>query len=94
MSGPLTEQGMILGTLNYMAPEQVEGKQSDARSDMFSFGAVLYEMVSGARAFEGESPANVMAAVLGARPAISVPAPAPRAGHARAAGSALSGQGS
>jgi serine/threonine protein kinase len=64
VSGPLTGQGMILGTLNYMAPEQVEGKQSDARSDMFSFGAVLYEMVSGARAFEGGNPATVMAAVL------------------------------
>jgi serine/threonine protein kinase len=63
-SGSLTEEGAIVGTLNYMSPEQVEGKDADARSDIFSFGAVIYEMITGARAFEGESPAHVMAAVL------------------------------
>jgi serine/threonine-protein kinase len=56
--------GAILGTLPYMAPEQLEGKETDARSDIFSFGAVLYEMVAGRRAFEGESEANIAAAIL------------------------------
>jgi eukaryotic-like serine/threonine-protein kinase len=64
VSESLTAKGTIVGTLHYMAPEQIEGNETDARSDLFSFGAVLYEMVSGARAFEAESPASVMAAVL------------------------------
>jgi len=56
----LTEQGTILGTAQYMAPEQLEGKPSDARSDIFSFGAVLYEMFTGKKAFEGGSRASVI----------------------------------
>ncbi len=49
---PLTQEGSILGTFQYMAPEQLEGKEADARTDIFAFGAVLYEMVTGKRAFE------------------------------------------
>ncbi len=67
-SGSLTEEGMIVGTLHYMAPEQLEGKAVDARADLFAFGAVLYEMTTGRRAFEGTSPASVMAAVLDSEP--------------------------
>ena len=54
-SHPLTAQGMVVGTFQYMSPEQVEGKEADARSDIFAFGAVLYEMATGKRAFEGKS---------------------------------------
>ena len=61
---PLTEEGAVLGTFPYMAPEQVEGGETDARSDLFALGAVLYEMATGRRAFEGKSAASVMAAVL------------------------------
>ena len=51
----LTAEGSILGTLQYMAPEQLEGKEADARSDIFAFGCVLYEMITGRMAFEGDS---------------------------------------
>ncbi|MDX1632719.1 MAG: protein kinase, partial [Thermoanaerobaculia bacterium] len=60
----LTEEGALLGTFPYMSPEQVEGGQADARSDVFALGAVLYEMATGRRAFGGESAASVMSAVL------------------------------
>ena len=56
-TSPLTGQGTILGTLQYMAPEQLEGKEADARTDIFAFGAVVYEMVTGKKAFEGKSQA-------------------------------------
>ena len=59
-----TEPGTVLGTVGYMSPEQVQGKPADARSDIFSFGAVLYEMLSGRRAFKGESAAETMHAIL------------------------------
>jgi eukaryotic-like serine/threonine-protein kinase len=61
---PLTAEGVILGTFQYMSPEQVEGKEADARSDVFALGAVLYEMATGKRAFEGKTTASVIAAVL------------------------------
>src|SRR5580658_8219458 len=63
-SHPLTAQGTVVGTFQYMSPEQIEGKPADARSDIFALGAVLYEMVTGKRAFEGKTPASAMAAVL------------------------------
>ncbi len=61
---PPTAAGTLLGTVPYMAPEQLEGKEADARSDIFSFGAVLYEMLAGKRAFDGQSQVSVMAAIL------------------------------
>jgi eukaryotic-like serine/threonine-protein kinase len=68
----LTAQGTILGTLQYMAPEQLEGKEADPRTDIFTFGALLFEMATACRAFEGKSQANLIAAILGAEsPAIS-----------------------
>lgn len=63
-AAPLTVEGAIMGTVNYMSPEQAEGLKVDARSDIFSFGAVLYEMVTGQRAFEGESTVATLSAVL------------------------------
>jgi serine/threonine protein kinase len=59
-----TNPGVIMGTVGYMSPEQVKGRQVDQRSDIFSFGAILYEMLSGRRAFHGESPAETMSAIL------------------------------
>ena len=59
-----TEAGIVLGTAGYMSPEQVRGSTVDARSDIFAFGAILYEMLSGKRAFHGESPADTMSAIL------------------------------
>ena len=53
-----------MGTVGYMAPEQVRGKAADARSDLFAFGAILYEMISGKRAFHGETAADTMSAIL------------------------------
>jgi serine/threonine protein kinase len=64
-NSPVTEKGMVIGTFQYMSPEQVQGKQVDGRSDIFSLGAVLYEMVTGKRAFEGKShQLSVAAAIL------------------------------
>ena len=67
-STSLTAQGTIVGTIRYMSPEQVEGRDTDHRSDLFSFGAVVYEMVTGRPAFEGSSPASTMAAILEREP--------------------------
>jgi serine/threonine protein kinase len=64
----VTQKGAIVGTLHYMSPEQVQGKETDARSDIFSFGLVLYEMLTGRRAIEGESAASVMAGILEREP--------------------------
>jgi len=65
----LTAEGSILGTLQYMAPEQLEGKEADARTDLFAFGAVVYEMLTGKRAFEGKSQASLIAAIMEHDPA-------------------------
>jgi eukaryotic-like serine/threonine-protein kinase len=65
----LTVQGAILGTFQYMAPEQLEGHEADARTDIFAFGAVLYEMVTGKKAFEGQSQASLIGAILEREPA-------------------------
>jgi len=65
---PLTATGAIVGTMQYMAPEQIEGKGADARSDIFTFGALLYEMVTGKRAFNGKSQLSVASAILGREP--------------------------
>src|SRR3979490_1464242 len=67
-SDPLTAEGSIVGTLQYMAPEQLEGKEVDARTDIFAFGAVVYEMATGKRAFEGKSQASLIAAILEREP--------------------------
>ena len=66
---PVTEEGAIIGTFQYMSPEQVEGKELDARSDIFSLGAVLYEMLTGKRAFDGKSQLSVASAILEKEPA-------------------------
>src|SRR5512141_1830756 len=63
-SSPLTERGTVLGTFQYMAPEQLEGGEADARSDIFAFGAVLYEMATGKKAFEGKSQASLIGSIL------------------------------
>jgi Tol biopolymer transport system component len=61
---PLTSAGMVIGTIQYMAPEQIEGKEADARSDVFALGTVLYEMATGKRPFEGKSQISVASAIL------------------------------
>jgi serine/threonine protein kinase len=68
-SSPVTAQGTIVGTFQYMSPEQIEGKELDGRSDIFSLGAVLYEMVTGQRAFPGKSQLSVASAILEKEPA-------------------------
>jgi Tol biopolymer transport system component len=69
MSRSLTAEGTIVGTFQYLAPETLEGQEADARSDIFAFGAMLYEMATGKRAFEGKSQASVIAAILEREPA-------------------------
>jgi serine/threonine protein kinase len=76
MPRAITQQGTILGTFQYMAPEQLEGKDADARSDIFSFGAVLYEMATGKKAFDGKSQAALISSILKDEPpAVSASAP-------------------
>src|SRR5271154_6491561 len=65
---PLTAQGMVLGTFQYMSPEQLEGKDAASRSDIFALGAVLYEMASGRPAFTGKSQASIVASILASDP--------------------------
>jgi eukaryotic-like serine/threonine-protein kinase len=64
----ITAQGTIVGTLHYMSPEQINGEDADARSDIWAFGCVLYEMLTGRKAFEGSSPASLIAAIMNAVP--------------------------
>ncbi len=64
----LTAEGTILGTLQYMAPEQLEAEEADSRTDIFAFGAVVYEMATGKKAFEGKSQASLIAAIMGQEP--------------------------
>ena len=64
LSAPMTIEGTMMGTVNYMSPEQAEGRKVDTRSDIFSFGAVLYEMLTGQPAFKGSSPLSTLSAVL------------------------------
>jgi len=68
MGSNLTQEGTILGTFQYMAPEQLEGKEADARTDIFAFGALLYEMATGKKAFSGESHALLISSIMAAEP--------------------------
>ena len=68
LTSELTATGTVLGTVQYMAPEQLEGKEIDARTDIFAFGSVVYEMVTARKAFEGQSQASVIASILGHDP--------------------------
>jgi Tol biopolymer transport system component len=68
-ASPLTQKGTVVGTFQYMAPEVLQGAEADARSDIFSFGCVLYEMFTGRRAFEGKSQFSVLGAILDKEPA-------------------------
>src|SRR3954471_11723500 len=67
-AAPATEPGVVMGTLGYMSPEQVKGKSADARSDIFAFGAILYEALSGTRAFHRDTAAETMSAILREEP--------------------------
>jgi eukaryotic-like serine/threonine-protein kinase len=67
-SAPLTAEGTIVGTFQYMAPEQLDGIEADARTDIFAFGAVLYEMVTGRRAFEGKTKSSLIASIVERQP--------------------------
>jgi len=89
VAAPLTAEGTILGTFQYMAPEQLEGGEADARGDIWALGCVLYEMASGRRAFEGRSQASLIAAILERQPAPL--SEAPSGAPPSAAGSAPTG---
>ena len=77
---PLTTEGTVVGTLQYMAPEQLEGKDAEARTDIFALGAVIYEMITGEKAFKGKSHASLISAIMSsepvpiARPEVTMPA--------------------
>jgi len=69
-SAPLTAEGMIVGTLQYMAPEQLKGKEADARTDIFAFGTILYEMATGRKAFQGDSQASLISDIMSSEPSL------------------------
>ncbi|MCC6652869.1 MAG: serine/threonine protein kinase, partial [Candidatus Eisenbacteria bacterium] len=69
VASPLTAEGAIVGTFQYMSPEQLEGREADSRSDLWALGCVLYEMATGKRAFEGRSQASLITAIMGSQPA-------------------------
>ena len=69
VASPLTAEGAIVGTFQYMSPEQLEGREADSRSDLWALGCVLYEMTTGRRAFEGRSQASLITAIMGSQPA-------------------------
>jgi eukaryotic-like serine/threonine-protein kinase len=79
----MTEMGMILGTAAYMAPEQARGRPVDKRADIWAFGCVLFEMLTGRRAFEGDDVSSTLAKVLEREPSLDqVPASVPSSVHA------------
>src|SRR5262249_46301749 len=69
-ASPLTAEGTIVGTWQYLSPEQLEGMEATARSDIFAFGAMLYEMITGRRAFDARSQAGLIAAIMGSQPPV------------------------
>ena len=87
--GRHTPEGTIVGTAAYMSPEQAQGKPVDARSDIFSFGAMLYEMISGRRAFQGDNHMSTLAAILEKEPGAARRTRFPHPARARARGHAL-----
>ena len=91
---PLTDEGQVVGTLQYMAPEQLEGRAVDARTDLFAFGALVHEMATGRKAFEATSQASLVAAILGAEPPADLGAAAALATRARPRRQEMPGQGS
>jgi Tol biopolymer transport system component/tRNA A-37 threonylcarbamoyl transferase component Bud32 len=78
-AGPVTEEGAVMGTVSYMSPEQAQGRPVDSRSDIFSFGSMLYEMLTGRRAFRQDSAAGTLAAILHGDPAPPASPGVPRA---------------
>src|SRR5206468_5599414 len=68
MAQPLTAEGTIVGTFQYMSPEQLEGKEADARSDVWALGCMLYEMATGHRPFEGKSQASLIGSIMNTSP--------------------------
>jgi hypothetical protein len=89
---PITSHRSILGTLQYMSPEQLEGHEADTRTDIFAFGAIVYEMLTGKKAFEGKSQATLIAAIVSSEPVTIRCESAARAAIARSPGEKVSGE--